>query len=324
MNKAKQILKKISFIFYLGMKYRAWAQSSVIRSEQRYYEKKAGILKIKREMSLEEIKQCVHRRLAARGINSRLNAKRELHIVYASVPAPWDRQHIVPGLKKFGRVSEYFFTEHGFKDDEHWLDVRQEMNSHFLKYIKALHTKDPIDLLLTYYSGYRIFSETLKDIGKLGIILSTFHFDDRVAFKGKKYRGRWSGPYAVAGEYDLNLTHAPESLVKYRVEGAVAMLWHPAANKEIFYPRQVPLSYDVSFVGTAHMGRKPFMEYLKDHGIDVKTFGSGWPGGFIPDEKVPEIFSMSRINLNFDDIGYTKFQCSKARDFEIPMSGGLL
>lgn len=31
-----------------------------------------------------------------------------------------------------------------------------------------------------------------------------------------------------------------------------------------------------------------------------------------------------RINSDFGNIGYTNYQCGKCRDFEIPMSGGLM
>lgn len=102
------------------------------------------------------------------------------------------------------------------------------------------------------------------------------------------------------------------------------MLWPLAANQDIFYPRDIPFKYDVSFIGSAHGNRKAFIAHLRKNGVKVETFGEGWPNGFIPNEMVPEVFSGSRINLNFGDIGYTDYQCGKCRDFEIPMSGGLM
>jgi hypothetical protein len=60
---------------------------------------------------------------------------------------------------------------------------------------------------------------------------------------------------------------------------------------------------DVSFVGDYTKGdRKHYIEYLIENGVEVKLFGKGTPGGLILREVIPEIFSRSRINLNFTKI----------------------
>lgn len=238
---------------------------------------------------------------------------------------PWAGHNIVPALEKFAKVTTYYHSEYGFDPAKvNWLDVRENMNAHFIDFIKQLHKGSPIDLILSYLSGYQIDCDTIKAINNMGIVTASFHYDDRLSFKGEFEGGRWTGPVDVCKVYDLNLTQAPESLVKYHVEGGIVMLWPLAANQDFFYPRDIPFRYDVSFVGSAHGNRKPIINYLLKNGVKVETFGAGWSNGFIPNEKVPEIFSSSRVNLNFNNIGYTDYQCGKIRDLEIPICGGLM
>lgn len=319
----REEIKKIPFIFRLGTAYRCWEQSRRIENEQMYYEriaKKEGKLE---SDSIDEIKRKLKERLSKRNII--IQNKRNMHIVYASRSVTWDIQNIVPALKKYADVTMYFFKEYGFSDEEKsWINTRDKMNNHFIGFVKSLHSSKPVDLVLTYFSGYRIDCKIIDQINNLGIVTASFNYDDRLSFRGEKIGNRWAGTIDVCKHYDLNLTHAPESLVKYRVENGIVMLWPLAANQDFYYPRKVSFEYDVSFIGTSHGFRKPFIQYLRDKGIGVAVFGRGWENGFIQYEKVPEIFSASKINLNFGDIAYTRYQCGKARDFEIPMSGGLM
>ena len=198
------------------------------------------------------------------------------------------------------------------------------MNEHFVDFVARTHRVKPLDLVLTYYSGHQVSPEAIQKINAMGIVTAAYHLDDRLYFRGQRLGGRWRGPAAVAAAYDINLTQAPESLVKYRAEGGIPFLWPLAANPELCFPRDVPFRHNVSFVGTAYGNRIRVIEYLRRHGIDVATFGQGWPGGFLPADRFQEIYCASRINLNFDDIGHTDYQCGKIRDFEVPMCGGLM
>ena len=324
-NRIKDKLKEMPLICQIGEKYRCLEQTMQIEQEQSYYERRADEFGLSVDSAIEKTKNQLRKKLAERNIFPRPKSKEDLHIVYASCPIPWDAQHIAPVLNKFGNVTTYYYSKFGFSPDEaNWLNVRNKMNDHFLGFLSHLHKEKPIDLVLTYFSGYRIDCNTIERINDMGIVTVAFHLDDRLSFRGGFEGGRWTGPVDVCKSYDLSLTQAPESLVKYLVEGANVMLWPLAANQELYYPRNIPFRYDVSFVGSAHGNRKAFINYLNKNGIRVETFGAGWLNGFIPNERVPEIFSCSKINLNFGDIGYTSYQCGKCRDFEIPMSGGLM
>lgn len=113
-------------------------------------------------------------------------------------------------------------------------------------------------------------------------------------------------------------------------------------NGAIYARRDVPLKYDVSFVGGCHPWREYVVKRLKRAGIQVAVWGSFWPAGKLDQGKMVETFSASRINLNISnakqwDARYLlsswralrntlrtpKFRDGvKARHFEIPGSGG--
>lgn len=322
----RETLKKIPFVYGLGMRYRTWEQERIIQSEQAFYERTAEQARLSKDFSLSKVKVELTTRLAARGLTVQAKAKGNLHIVYASRPGPWDAEALVPALSAFGNVTTYFSTERGYSphNEDAWHAERSQMSSDFVQFIKELHAKKPIDLLLTYFSGYEVQASAVEAINNLGVLTATFHLDDRLSFRGHKFCGDWTGPAAVCRAYDLNLTQAPESLVKYRAENSISYLWPLAADHHRYYPRETEFKYDVSFLGSAHGYRRPLIEYLQKQGINVATFGSGWPGGFVDAERIPEIFSASRINLNFGDISYSRYQCCKCRDFEIPMTGALM
>jgi len=115
---------------------------------------------------------------------------------------------------------------------------------------------------------------------------------------------------------------------------------------------------EVSFVGSFNGPRGKIISALEKAGIDVKTYGSGWPSGRVGREEMTELFSLSKINLglnpapgyfNKNSLGRLLFRKSlnkiipdfhlwsnlqswfhrgvpqiKARHFQIPACGGFL
>jgi glycosyltransferase involved in cell wall biosynthesis len=79
-----------------------------------------------------------------------------------------------------------------------------------------------------------------------------------------------------------------------------------AANPRIYYPREVPKQYAVTFVGQAYLGRPQMIYQLMMKGIDLRVWGTGWEnitelkaisGHSVPTEKMIEIFCASKIVL---------------------------
>src|SRR5574341_1245702 len=150
--------------------------------------------------------------------------------------------------------------------------------------------------------------------------------------------------------YSPHFTHVsttdPWSVSKYHGIGIDPIVTDWAANP---YTENIgPLKegesflYDVSFVGMRDEYRAWFVRLLKNKGIDVACFGHGWPGGRVSFEEMEQIFRKSRVNLNLSnsvcaDIRFVlarvqnlllylrapkRAEQVKARNFEIPLSGG--
>ena len=161
-------------------------------------------------------------------------------------------------------------------------------------------------------------------MGESGAVIFNFCWDDKLSFRGKKVGDRWSGPATLAPVVDLNLTNAPDSCIKYMVEGGLAMFWPEAAHPDIHKSYDLPFEYDVSFVGGKYGWRPRFISKLQKLGVNITCFGNGWKNGPLSDDEMVKLYSRSRINLGFAGVGYSKkLMCLKGRDFEVPMSRGL-
>jgi hypothetical protein len=215
--------------------------------------------------------------------------------------------------------------QRGFDDSSpDWLQNRVDVDDDLMAFVEETHTRHPIDLFLGYLSGWQISPETIRKIGELGIVTCGFHLDDKPSFRGRRSGGRWTGSADLASAYDLNLTNAPSSIVKYEAEGGVALFWPEGANPDHYKPLELPFEYDVSFIGACYGYRPIFVDYLRKNGVSVETFGPGWPSGSVSEVSMVEIYAKSRINLGFGGIQFSlKSQCLKGRDFEVPMSGAV-
>jgi len=126
------------------------------------------------------------------------------------------------------------------------------------------------------------------------------------------------------------VTTDADAVQKYRAIGqpnVILSQW--AANELVYRPSELPLEYDVSFVGRRYGPRESAVEHLRRNGVSVATFGPEWPGGGVSQDKMMEVFSRSRVNLNLaasskrDHLRSSKPQI-KGRVFEVPACGGLL
>ena len=320
----RQRLKRQPWVTRLWAPLRVWQQEKRIRSEQAYYKRLArerGIV----VMDEHQVRVALRERLSHRGIRPAPRPIDQLRTIYASEMGNWEPHQIPPALSAFGPVTVYSLPEHGFHPKHaDWPSRRHELDADLLAFVQAEHSRQSVDVFVSYLSGGHVAPETIRAIGKLGIITCAFHWDDRLSFRGKLVGGRWTGPAALAFAYDLNLTNASASLVKYFAEGGLAIFWSLGANPEHFHPLDLPFEYDVSFIGACYGQRPAYINYLRQHGIGVEAFGPGWPNGPLSETQMIEVYARSRINLGFSGIGYSmREMCLKGRDFEVPMCGAL-
>lgn len=239
-------------------------------------------------------------------------------ILFASYPSIWEVHNIERTLRRYYNT-DFFYVPNTLWENK--LSVRKYVDRNFESWVKSHLAMGKVDLIVTYFSGAEISNSTLQACRKLGVPIVTFHYDDRLHFKGKKLGGQHTGPYAVCGAYDVNYTNAPQSLSKYHSCGASAVFMPEAANPEHFRSLDLEKKYDVSFIGAKYGRREKFIEKLKGYGLSVECFGPGWENGTLTEDQMVEVYNSSWINLGFGYIGDTTLTCLKGRDFEVPSCG---
>ena len=98
------------------------------------------------------------------------------------------------------------------------------------------------------------------------------------------------------------VTTAASALQKYGDLGynnAIKSQW--ACNHFLYRKLDLPLEYDVTFVGQPHGTRRAVIESLRQAGINVRVWGNGWELGRITQEEMIRVFNQSRINLNLSN-----------------------
>lgn len=116
--------------------------------------------------------------------------------------------------------------------------------------------------------------------------------DDQWAFEA--YSKHWA-PF-----FSWVVTTDYKALAKYKnigYEHVINSQW--ACNHWLYKKLPLPKIYEVSFVGSRHGNRGEMVQRIRREGINVQCWGSGWPSGRVSQEKMMEIFSQSKICLNF-------------------------
>lgn len=90
----------------------------------------------------------------------------------------------------------------------------------------------------------------------------------------------------------------------YRALRIPTILLHAQVNKALFYPVEAEKDIDVSFIGYCTKNdRIECIEFLRENGIKVETYGTGSKNGFLELSTLHKIYARTKINLNFTKLG---------------------
>ncbi|MBU0751001.1 MAG: glycosyltransferase [Gammaproteobacteria bacterium] len=258
---------------------------------------------------------------------SRSPKGRDLRIFFVGTDEQQDKSGFLQALERLGDV-RCFVREDGSwgQNDPAPYQQRRERNTLRLEQLFADNASEGWvpQLLIAQTWGCLIepacFSR-LRD--RYGVFVVNIAMDDRHQYWGSKVAGMWDGTYPLIPHIDLTLTAAPEAVGWYRKEGGVALYFPEASDPEIFHPMpDLPKIHDVSFVGVRYGIRERIVNALRQAGVSVSAYGTGWEGGRIANENVPKLFAQSKIVLGVGTIGHCDdFFALKLRDFDAPMSG---
>ncbi len=176
--------------------------------------------------------------------------------------------------------------------------------------------------------GLHLDRSTIETIKRSGAFVVNWNPDDFFNMKNSS-----ADLIAAIPEYDLIVSAREHLFPRYTNVGAKSTLfldWYYVP--ELHYPRNLPISYNVTFVGSWSPFREEFISKLDS---PVSIWGGGWEkssinfrkkhdfrNAVLSQDEMSAVFNQSRFNLNLltrENSDYTNL-----RLFEVTASGGLL
>lgn len=167
---------------------------------------------------------------------------------------------------------------------------RDAMNRRLLETVE----REKPDLCFFSLFNDEMKKETIKSITDSGTTTFNWFADDTWRFHN--FTKHYAPLFAWVS---TDVKSALKNYKKIGYNNVVVGCW--GCNQRIFKPLPAEKAYDVTFVGQAYGPRIKLVNALKKAGIAIECFGSGWPNGRVSQERMIEIFSQSRINLNFSE-----------------------
>src|SRR3989339_442562 len=190
-------------------------------------------------------------------------------------------QNKVKNLYRFNFVE--YFSKYGIKNTE--------------KYIENFIKDKNIDAVFSilFASEYQLsveFYSSLKNRAKIVF----WRFDDELYFEV------YSKYYCQVADAVITTDDIFNYYAYKRLEIPVILYYSSHSSKKN-HPIDIKKDIDVSFIGNCKKNdRMEYIDYLKNNGINIKTFGEDSEGGVLEWSKLGEIFSRTKINLNFTKI----------------------
>ena len=196
----------------------------------------------------------------------------------------FEHYNFYDSLQRMGHNVLYFdfmslLQEHG----------QESMNRRLLEVVKA----EKPDLMFTVLFKDELDRKVVREISEnTDTVTLNWFCDDHWRFD--IYSRFW------APCFNWVVTTAQSALPKYAKIGyhnAIKSQW--GCNHFLYHQlKNLPLKYDVTFVGQPHGNRRETIEVLRQAGINVYLWGSGWEAGRLSQEEMIQVFNQSRINLN--------------------------
>ncbi len=168
---------------------------------------------------------------------------------------------------------------------------REKMN---LRLLEAVTKEHPDVCFFTLFTD-EIKKETVRTLtNRIGVPTVNWFTDDHWRF------GSFSAFWAPF--FTWVVTTDARAVSEYRKIGCTNVLclqW--ACNHFLYRPERIRQDVDVSFVGQVHSKRRAIIAQLRASGVDVQCWGRGWENGRLEVSAMIEMFSRSKINLNFSE-----------------------
>ncbi|RPH82022.1 MAG: hypothetical protein EHM80_00425 [Nitrospiraceae bacterium] len=160
--------------------------------------------------------------------------------------------------------------------------------------LKEVVAEEKPDLLFAILFTDQFDPLTLRELTETCLQTVNWFCDDHWRFD--TYSRDWAPCFTWV------ITTAASALPKYASLGyrnVIKSQW--GCNDVLYRKMNMPLKYDVSFVGQPHGNRRQIIHALRKAGIDVHVWGGGWESGRLSQGEMIHVFNQSRINLNLSN-----------------------
>ena len=222
----------------------------------------------------------------------------KLKIVYAGIR----NENYVPERSPSFEYTNFYETLHGMPGTEvieyPYDTILQVGRKRWNQELLSLAKKEKPDMLFAFMYTDEFEPAALDALKEMATTVAWFA-DDYWRFWS--YSRRWAPHFTYA------VTTYPRAVEWYQKAGyknVILSQW--AHNTKLClqpttYNLQPAHDIDVSFLGQHKRARARAVNALREAGIEVKTFGTGWPSGRVSHEEMLRIFARSKINLNLND-----------------------
>jgi spore maturation protein CgeB len=315
----------------IGFVRRSWTAYRTRQVLREYELRREHYERLARERGLvysaDSTQSAVRARLAARGYTPAKRSRGEVH-TFACIPQFGWHKHLLPDLRALGPVTLFDYCAHGFGVPElsgtssSAARRRDAMFAQLLPAIRTAHARRPIDWIFCYGGGQDTSPVVMREIAEtLGIPTANMSLDDKQGWAGESASAWRTGTADITSSFDLYMTSARVACEWHLVEGGRPIYMPEGFDATAYFPIDMPRDLDVSFAGAAYGFRTDVIAFLRAHGVNVATFGAGWPNGWADD--LNAVFNRSVINLGMGGIEFAEWLTNvKGRDFELPAAGG--
>lgn len=204
------------------------------------------------------------------------------------------------GIKARGLSAEYYFFAEPLLRLGHdilyfdYPTLTEKYGFHRMsrRLAEVIRTDKP-RLTFCVLTGDQVERKVMRQITDSGLTTTTnWYCDDHFNFES--FSKRWTPCFTWA------ITTALCNMPRYEklgMKNVIKSQW--AANPFVYRKLDLPLKYDVTFVGLRHGNRPKFVAALQAAGVKVDCWGHGWKNGRLSQDEMVAVFNQSRINLNF-------------------------
>ena len=235
----------------------------------------------------------------------------------------WEANQLLPELGKICTVIAWDLHE-SLKNPADGVDDAKTVLATIRRRIQGEPGINP-DVVLFYARPSLLSEEVFQVLRKrFSCPLLGMNLDDKFQFLDYGIFASGDDNYQKWAEYfDLNITNGRAAHEWYTERGLSCIYCPPGVHQPpgLTMPASADFQHAISFVGSCKPERRPIINRLREAGIPVTLFGSGWENGrWI--ESATATFRSTQINLG---IGFAspsmRLTTTKGRDFECPGSG---